>query len=84
MEHGNPDHHNKFEWQKLLQEAMVEVNPGKLKDKVIEAETAIFQRLQVIGRDADMSEELHALNDATNALLVLKREILKYPDWKRE
>ena len=72
------------EWKKLVQEALLEVNPEKLKGKVAEAEAAIFRRLQALGQDSQNSPEMHALQDASNTLLVLKREVLKYPDWKPE
>ncbi|MGC2193656.1 MAG: hypothetical protein WA628_03200 [Terriglobales bacterium] len=83
MENLGSDH-NKFEWKKTLQEALVEVNPDKLKKRVAEAEAAIFQRLQSLERNPDGAEELHALQDASNALLVLKREVLKFPDWQSD
>ena len=75
---------NNSEWKKLVQEALVEVNPAKLKGKVADAEAAIFQRLQELAKDSQSASEIHALQDASNSLLVLKREILKYPDWKPE
>jgi hypothetical protein len=73
---------NKFEWQSFIQEALVELDPDKLKAKIAEAESAIFTRLQTLGRDADGTEERNALQDASNTLLALKREVLKYPDWR--
>jgi hypothetical protein len=76
-----PDHHE-FEWKKTLQEALVEVNPEKLSEKVAEAEAAIFHRLQALDQSSSSSEERHALQDASNALLTLKREVLKFPDWR--
>ncbi len=82
MENLSSDH-SEFEWKKLVHEALVEVNPEKLKEKVSEAEAAIFQRLQALASTPDSSAELHALQDASNTLLVLKREVLKFPDWKR-
>jgi hypothetical protein len=75
---------NQSEWKKLVQQALVEANPDKLKEKVADAESAIFQRLQALERSAESSVERHALQDASNTLLVLKREVLKYPDWKPE
>ncbi len=81
MENLGSDH-NKFEWKKLLQEALVEVNPDRLRDKVADAEAAIFQRLQALERSSDTAEELRALQDASSDLLVLKRDVLKFPDWE--
>ena len=72
---------NNLEWKKMFQEALVEVNPEKLKVKIAESEAAIFQRLQALQPSSDNVEELRALQDASNALLVLKREVLKFPDW---
>lgn len=72
---------NNLEWKKMFQEALVEVNPEKLKEKIAESEAAIFQRLQALQPSSDNVEELRALQDAANALLVLKREVLKFPDW---
>lgn len=75
---------NQSEWKKLVQQALVEANPDKLKEKVADAESAIFQRLQALERSSESSVERHALQDASNTLLTLKREVLKYPDWKPE
>jgi hypothetical protein len=72
---------NNLEWQKIFQQALVEVNPEKLKEKIAESEAAIFHRLQALQPASDNVEELRALQDASNALLVLKREVLKFPDW---
>ena len=72
---------NTREWKKTFQEALVEVNPERLKEKIAESEAAIFQRLQALHFEPDNIEELRALQDASNALLVLKREVLKFPDW---
>jgi len=83
MENAASDY-NQLEWKKLVQQALVEVNPEKLKEKVSDAEAAIFQRLQALERSSDSSAERHALQDASNTLLMLKREVLKYPDWKPE
>jgi hypothetical protein len=75
-----PDH-NTFDWQSIVHEALVELNPEKLKAKVAQAEEAIFNRLQALDKDPQNAEERHALQDASNTLLTLKREVLKFPDW---
>ena len=82
MESSMPDQ-DKFAWQRVLHEALVELNPDQLKEKVAAAEAAIFQRLQDLGQRPDDAEERHALHDASNALLTLKREVLKFPDWRQ-
>jgi hypothetical protein len=73
---------NKFEWQNIIHEAVVEMDPEKLKAKVAEAESAIFGRLQTIGQDGGKNEERSALQEASKTLLNLKREVLKFPDWR--
>lgn len=40
--------------------------------------------LKALASSSDSSEELHALQDASNTLLVSKREVLMFPDWKPE
>jgi len=74
---------NKFVWQRILHEALVELDPEKLKGKVAEAEAVIFERMQDLGQGADDTDERHALQDASNSLLTLKREVLKFPDWRQ-
>lgn len=79
----NPaSHQNNFAWQQIIQEALVELDRDKLKAKIAEAESAIFNRFQALDRNADGAEERNALQDASNTLLALKREVLKYPDWR--
>jgi hypothetical protein len=73
---------NKFEWQNIIHEALVELDVVKLRAKITEAESAIFSRLQTLGQTAEGTEERNALQDASNTLLTLKREVLKYPDWR--
>jgi hypothetical protein len=75
---------NRFEWQGTLREALLELDAEKLRQKVTEAETAIFERLQELSLSQDSSDERRALVDATNTLRVLKKESLKYPDWKSD
>ena len=75
---------NKFDWQRVIQEALVEVDPERLRTKISEAESAIFDRLQRLGHESEQSEERDALRDASNTLLTLKKEVLKFPDWRPE
>ena len=73
---------NKFEWQAIVHEAVLEVDVDKLRAKITEAESAIFNRLQALGQTAAATEERNALHDASNTLLMLKRDVLKFPDWR--
>lgn len=76
-----PTHeHGEYDWHNALQEALLEVNPGRLREKVIKAEEVLFLRLQSL-RPSD-TEERRALHDACDLLLSIKRETLKFPDWK--
>ena len=72
----------KFEWQRMLHEALVEQDPERLKQRVAEAEAAVFLRLQDLAQAQDSLTERHALQDASDALLALKRDTLKFPHWK--
>jgi hypothetical protein len=69
------------EWRTSYQEALLEVNKEKLEAKIQLAEWKIFQRLQTISADSDHHGERSAIADALNALRVLKRDKLNYPDW---
>ena len=82
------DNSNHYEWQNAVQEALLELNPKALTQKVAEAEHAIFNRLQALANahasNSDHLEERQALQDAVNSLRVLKRETLNFPDWRPE
>jgi hypothetical protein len=69
------------EWQKPYQEALLETDKQKLQGKIHLAEWKIFRRLQSISADSNHHEERRAIEDATNALRVLKRDTLDFPDW---
>jgi hypothetical protein len=72
----------KFEWQRMLHEALVEQDPERLKERVAEAEAAVFLRLQDLAHTQDGPAERNALQDASRALLALKIDTLKFPHWK--
>ena len=84
---GRDDLHG-YEWQKLVRDALLELDPKALPQKVANAESAIFERLQALAKvdapNSDDAEERQALQDAVNSLRVLKREVLKFPDWHSE
>jgi hypothetical protein len=69
------------EWQKTVQAALIEVDEERLQQKVADAEAVIFQRLQELGNASDSNGERLALEEASRSLLVVKKEILKYPGW---
>ena len=73
---------NKFAWHIWVEEALVEIDLEKLKERVVKAETVLFQRFQALEENSDGLAERRALEDASRSLLVLKKELLKFPDWK--
>lgn len=66
------------EWQKPYHDALLELNPVKLVQRVNEAERAILSRLQEIRIGWDSRMEAQAIEDALNALRVLKNETAKF------
>ncbi len=61
-------------WQKPYLDAMLEMNPDRLKDRVASAEAAIQLRLRELADSPDSQAERQCLVDARNGLLVLKKE----------
>jgi hypothetical protein len=61
-------------WQKPYLDAMLEMNPDRLKDRVASAEAAIRLRLRELADSLDSQAERQSLADARNGLLVLKKE----------
>src|ERR1700722_1127817 len=72
------------DWEKPLQEAVVEVDKDKLKSQVGAAEPAIFNRLQAISRSPDHAAEHQAIADALALIRVLKRDALDFPEWEKK
>ena len=66
------------EWQKPYHDALLELNPQKLVQRVNEAERAILSRLQEIRIGSDSRMEAQAIEDALNGLRVLKNETAKF------
>jgi len=66
------------EWQKTYHDALLELNPQKLIQRVNEAERAILSRLQEMRIGSDTRMEAQAIEDALNGLRVLKNETTKF------
>jgi hypothetical protein len=66
-------------WQKPYLDAMLEMNPDRLKDRVASAEAAIQLRLRELADSPDSQAERQCLADARNGLLVLKKETSATP-----
>jgi hypothetical protein len=72
------------DWQTRVQDALIELDQDKLKARVVEAEAAIFNRLQQLSRSLNHFDERRAIESATAALRVVKREVLGFPDWEKK
>jgi len=62
------------EWQMHFQEALLELDREKLRERIAAAETAISNRLQALAGDSNHHAERQAIEDALLLILVLKRE----------
>lgn len=71
------------EWQIPLQEAVLEFDRDKLREKIEEVETRIFERGQQLYQASDGRAERQALNDAVSILRIIKRDRLGFPDWQQ-
>jgi len=69
------------EWPLKYREALLEADREKLSER-IEAETAIFGRLQQLTQSQDGQAECQAIQDVINALRLIKRDRLNSPDWE--
>ena len=71
-----------YAWSQTFSEAVKETDPHKLHEKVAAAEAAIFHRLQDLAEANGAEREIMALRKATDALLSLKTDVLRFPDWR--
>ena len=72
------------EWQPEYQAALLELDRKQLTERVREAETAIFNRLQALSGSNNSHAEKQAIEDALGGLRVIKRETLGFPDWEKK
>lgn len=63
-------------WQKPLQEAFLELNKDRLKQRIITAEFAVHSRLRNLANEPGNNPERQALVDALSSLRVLKQDDL--------
>lgn len=68
------------EWQRPLQEVILEFDRTKLPEKLQKVETLIFDRAQQLRQTNHGQIETQALDDALVVLRVIKREKLDFPD----
>jgi hypothetical protein len=72
------------EWQQEYLAALLELDPAKLLQRLTEAETAIFGRLQELSLSSNNQAERQAIEDALASLRMLKQEKLAFPDWEKK
>ena len=67
-------------WQEAYRNAMLELDPQKLRDSINRAEAAIALRQKALVPAADgAAAEIMALRDALDALRVVRREAPRQP-----
>ena len=76
-------HHKLYPWSQVFSDAVKEKSPQALREKIAAAETAIFNRLQDLARSNGAEAETIALREASDILLSLKTDVLKFPDWRQ-
>lgn len=64
------------EWQKPCQEALMELDHEKLRERIATAEAAIVSRVRAMPDAPASSGERRAIDDAMTILRTLKRECL--------
>jgi hypothetical protein len=64
------------EWQRLYLEALIEMNPQVLAQRVSVAEKAILSRVAELCTSSDDQGEWKAIEDAITGISVLRKEIL--------
>ena len=62
-----------------IRDCITGVNPDRLRERVEEAQTALFSRLQVLSRRSGHETEIQAIENALGALQVLTQETVKPP-----
>jgi hypothetical protein len=70
------------EWQRPLQDLILEFDREAMLAKVQNVEVLIFDRLRELSASSDDRVEHDALHDALSVLRILKRDRLGFPDWK--
>ena len=67
-------------WQREFEAALREGDPQSLRHRVDAAEAALFRRLQALSGSTEGDAERQAISDAREALRVIQRDKLGYPD----
>jgi len=70
------------EWQREYLDALLELDPVKLPERITDAETTLLVRMHALVTGLDRDGERQAIEDALDALYLLKRDKLGFPDWR--
>ena len=70
------------DWRELYSAAIIEVDPGLLKTRIVRAEASIVRRLETIKTRTSSDDERQAISDALASLRVLKREVSNWTEPK--
>ena len=65
------------EWQKALQEALLEFDPHQLKERITSAETAIADRQRQLSGGLTDEAERQAIQDGSRLLHFLKERLAR-------
>ena len=66
-------------WQRLYEEAAAEIDREKLTDLINQIEGAMIARAEEIAHSPNHLEERNAIAQASEYLLIIKTEKLKWP-----
>jgi hypothetical protein len=69
------------EWRELVRDALSELDPEKLPEKIALAEVAVCRRIEQVRPKTGTESERQALHDALSSLNILKES--HFPGWKR-
>jgi len=68
-------------WQFPYLDAVSDIPIENLRERVVLAETAILIRFEVLSRTEGREEEKLAIREALDALYVIKKDKLDFPNW---
>lgn len=70
------------QWQRSLQEVILEFDRDKLAEKALHAESLILERLRQLQQSNNGHNEREAIDHGLSLLRSIRRERLDYPDWQ--
>jgi hypothetical protein len=73
--------HRSREWRVLLEDALSELSPEKLPEKIALAEVAACRRIRDMKAKPGTESEREALEDALHSLSILKKR--HFPGWNK-